>query len=123
MKGIRLLIAQLLIVFLLTVLMWVAIWQVLYWRLWWFDIPMHVLGGVWAAVCASWLLARRGETAPLLWCLVFALAVGVTWEVFEYSEGIAFPQYLSYPIDTAKDLVMDLAGAVLGWLLAGKLQK
>jgi hypothetical protein len=123
MRGSRVLFAQFLVALLLAVLMWVAVWQFLYWRLWWFDIPMHVLGGVWASLCIAWLLARRGETVPIVWCLLFTLAIGGTWELFEYSEGITFPQYMSYPADTLKDLTMDLVGAVLGWVLADKVEK
>jgi hypothetical protein len=52
---------------------------------------------------------------------VFTLAIGIGWELFEYSEGIAFPRYFSYPADTIKDLVMDLVGGALGWFLATKL--
>lgn len=114
--------AQFIAAFLLAALMWIALWQTLYWRFWWFDIPMHLLGGVWAALCVSWVLARRGETPPLLWCVVFTLAVGVAWEVFEYAEGITFPEYFSYPIDTAKDLGMNVIGAVIGWSLGNKLR-
>ncbi len=121
MKGARILAAQFLAALVLAVFMWIAISQALYWRWWWFDIPMHVLGGVWGALCAAWLLARRGEPVSLLWCLIFTLVAGVAWEFFEYSEGIAFPQYLSYGADTAKDLSMDLLGAVLGWVPANKL--
>jgi len=121
MSAGRILGVQFVAAFLLALLTWIAIWQSLYWRLWWFDIPMHILGGVWAGLCAAWLTARREEGFSLLWCLVFTLAIGIGWELFEYSEGIAFPRYFSYPADTIKDLVMDLVGGALGWFLATKL--
>src|SRR3989344_6987032 len=120
MQGIRLLLAQFFAILVLAVVMWVAVWFSLYWRVWWLDIPMHLFGGVWAALCAAWFFARRKEALSLVWCLVFALTIGVVWEIFEYVEGIAAPQYLSYSIDTAKDILMDLLGAVLGWIIARK---
>ena len=120
-KSDRILLAQFFVVLLLAVATWLAVWQSLLWRIWWFDIPMHLLGGLWSGLCAAWLLARRGVDFSLGWCLAFALAVGLVWEIFEYSEGIAFPQYLSYPVDTVKDILMVVLGAVFGFLLARKL--
>ena len=121
MQGQRILWAQLLTVFALALLTWLAIGYSLYWRFWWFDIPMHILGGVWAGFCAAWLLARREESFSLAWCIALTLFVGIAWEIFEYSEGIAMPQYLSYPLDTVKDIFMDLLGAVLAFLIARRL--
>ena len=116
----RLLFAQLFVVFLLAVSWWTAVAYALYWRIWWLDIPMHILAGVWAGLCGAWIMERRGEHASLLWCTVFVLAIGVSWEIFEYSEGIALPRYTSYPVDTAKDILMDLLGAFLAWTAVRK---
>ena len=117
----RLLFAQLLILFPLAVTSWLAVEYSLYWRIWWLDIPMHLLGGLWAGIFSVWLIARRDNHPSLLWCLTFALFVGVAWEVFEYSEGIAAAYHFSYPFDTAKDLAMDLLGAIFGWILGQRL--
>ena len=78
---------------------------------------MHFFGGMWAGIFGMWLMARRGSSLSLLQCLMFALFVGVAWEIFEYSEGIADSFHFDYPFDTAKDLVMDLLGAVLASIL------
>ena len=121
MPTLRLLVAQLVVVLPLAVVTWAAVSYALYWRIWWLDIPMHFAGGMWAGLCAAWLLARRGNSFSLLWCLGFALAVGVAWEIFEYSEGIAGAYYMSYQADTAKDIVMDLLGAAGGWVVASRL--
>lgn len=121
MPAVRVLIAQFTAAALLAVAMWIVVSNALYWRFPWVDVPMHVLGGVWAGLCASWILARNGASAPLAWCFAFALALGIAWELFEYSEGIVMSRHLSYTADTAKDIAMDLAGAALGWLFARKL--
>ena len=117
----RLLFAQFLVILPLAVLTWFAVAYALYWRIWWLDIPMHVFGGMWAGLCGAWILARRGHSFQLAWCLAFTLSVGVAWEVFEYAEGIAMPRYLNCPLDTAMDLAMGLVGGALGWLLATRL--
>ena len=121
MSEFRLLLAQLLLLIPLSVTTWLAVEYFLYWRIWWLDIPMHFFGGMWAGLCGLWLIARRGNPASLLSCLAFALFIGIAWEVFEYSEGIAASYHFSYPFDTAKDIVLDLLGATLGWILAKRL--
>ena|SRR3989338_1591622 len=121
MSESRLLIAQLLLLIPLSVTTWFAVEYFLYWRLWWLDIPMHFFGGMWAGLCGLWLITRRGNSPSLALCLAFALFIGVAWEVFEYSEGIAASYHFSYPFDTAKDIVLDLLGATLGWILAKRL--
>lgn len=118
MSARHILFAQLLAALILAILTWVAVSFYLYWRLWWFDIPMHAIGGLWAGLCAAWFLARREKPFSLAWCLGFAFVVGIAWEVFEYSEGIAAPYFLDYPLDTLKDLTADLVGAAAGYLLA-----
>src|SRR3989344_86147 len=114
MSAGRILLAQFLAALLLAVFTWITISYSLYWRIWWLDIPMHFLGGMWAVLFAAWFFARRGEPFPLLWCLGFAFVIGIVWEIFEYVEGIILPQYLSYTVDTVKDICMDILGAALG---------
>lgn len=121
MSELRFLLAQLVVVLPLAVVTWLAVAYLLYWHLWWLDIPMHFAGGMWAGLCGAWILVRRGQPFSLLWCLIFALLVGVGWEIFEYIEGITYPRHFGYSFDTAKDLVMDLLGAALGWFLAKRL--
>ena len=120
MSEFRLLLAQLLLLVPLSITTWFAVEYFLYWRIWWLDIPMHFFGGMWAGLCGLWLITRRGNSPSLILCLAFALFVGIAWEVFEYSEGIT-ASHFSYLFDTAKDIVMDLLGAALGWVLAKRL--
>jgi len=122
MHSVRILWAQFFAATLLAVLTWIAVWHSLYWYWWWFDIPMHILGGTWAGLCAAWLVARRGNTFTLVGCLAFGLLVGAAWEVFEYIEKIAVI-YENYIADTMTDLVMDIIGAALGYMVAHTLYR
>jgi hypothetical protein len=113
MQTRRLLFAQFFAVLLLAALTQIAIAEYLYWRIWWFDIPMHVLGGFWAGLFGAWMLRIFGLEVSMLRCMLFALAVGVVWEVFEYYSGLTDFMYISYSADVAKDLVMDVIGGAL----------
>lgn len=114
----RLLFAQLITAAVLTVFTWVAVTYFLYWRIWWFDMPMHILGGLYAALLAAWLVAYRGSPISLPLCLLFALLTGIVWEIFEYSEGITNAYHFNYITDVFKDVVIGLIGGFSGWVLA-----
>ncbi len=86
--------------------------------IWWFDIPMHFFGGFCAGLVSLYFYAcfhrRRERTMTPLRVWVTAvggvLAVGLVWELFEYSTGITSNALGNYALDTVKDLVMDLLG-------------
>lgn len=89
-----------------------AIAHFLYWRYPWFDVPMHLLGGVVVAVTLVAVLPRLQKLA----FLAALAAVFVGWEVFEYAFGI--PRESNYVFDTALDLLNDSIGASMVYLFA-----
>jgi hypothetical protein len=106
------LIAALLLSGALLALHYVAMEEFLYWRYAWFDIPMHFLGGLSLGVLGVGLLHRRRPAALAL----FVAAAFVAWEIFEVVFGL--PLESNYVSDTALDIVMDSAGALLAYLAA-----
>lgn len=89
-----------------------------YWKFPWLDLLTHFLGGMVLGFAALWIgrgyevvrgvtLSRRQEFYLILGC---ALGVGITWEVFEYVNGLFEVQH--YVVDTSIDLVMDTLGAL-----------
>jgi glycopeptide antibiotics resistance protein len=91
----------------------------LYWRYLWLDMPIHVLGGM---VAALGYLSARDFLPSLppryfsLWMtLAFVLAVAVTWEIFEVRIGIIFEE-VDYVLDTIIDLCLGLCGGAIGYL-------
>ena len=86
-----------------------------YETLWWFDMPMHFLGGVsvmyLAAVSVFPRLKRGMPVAKYVRaCVLLAVALGVLWEVLEF----VLYRYVGGPafdlLDTLSDLFFDLAG-------------
>lgn len=113
-----------------------AVYFYLYWVVWWLDIVMHVLGGLWVALLAVWFLYFSGKVnvnnTSLFSALIIVLGIvalgGVFWEFFEFS----FDKILLGKIgnfiklaglvqlgvsDTMSDLFFDLAGGLLGGLI------
>ena len=91
-----------------------------YWysAMWWFDIPMHIMGGIFLALFAGAFFFRK--LLPLhfkevvVTILLFVLIVGLGWEIFEYlvQSVIKGAQLANFP-DSVKDMLMDLLGGVL----------
>jgi hypothetical protein len=98
-----------------------SIFYSLFYEIWWLDIPMHFLGGLWIALLSAWFFShfsffysRKGNTKFVWSTLVFlVILIGVLWEIFEYTTGIAaLPS--EYWFDTLLDMVMDFLGVVVG---------
>jgi hypothetical protein len=98
----------------------------LYYILWWFDMPMHLLGGV--VVGMGFLtvpfFARflpRYEKKTLAWALsgiLFVFVVGFLWELFEYVVQAYTHADLANVLDSFSDLCFDIAGGALVMMLA-----
>ena len=95
----------------------------LYWSMWWYDLLVHFLGGFWVSLAGLWFVFFSGYT-PLkvrkpfdiiATALVVSFSFGVLWELFEYVVGRDLIA-LNYVSDTSIDLVMDMAGALSGYL-------
>ncbi|MBU1557840.1 hypothetical protein KKC45_02665 [Patescibacteria group bacterium] len=95
----------------------------LYWKLWWFDIIMHFLGGLWVGMSALWIYYFSGffgnlrKDPPFIFLLSFlsVLAIGLGWEVFEFLIEIDFSNH--YVSDTALDLIMDIVGGIIASIM------
>ncbi len=104
----------------------VALQLFLYWHLWWFDIPMHILGG--AVVALGAFVLRDLRMYPLtgiarsFWqSLALVGFVMVVWELFELWAGI--PITAAYPLDTMIDVSVGFVGGVVGYYVAISLDK
>lgn len=94
----------------------VAIDRSWYYTYWWFDIPMHILGG---AVIAFVILYGYKVLSPeekgkqlTFFVLVFSVFfVGVVWEIYEYVIDLMYTHLGWDAIDTGKDLIDDVIGA------------
>ena len=100
-----------------------------YYSMWWFDIPMHIAGGVWVA-SAFFYIARERRILPanpiaaFLFCHGIVALIGELWEFYEFLADIyVFHTYtpLAAPgglhFDTLKDLFDDLVGGSVATLL------
>lgn len=90
---------------------------------WWFDIPMHLLGGVAVTYSAfivlnyfkkQNILSIKWRPLDILILLGLAALAATTWELMEFTFDIYFDTGLQGSLlDTVKDLCMGLIGGGL----------
>lgn len=102
----------------------VSIQFFLYWKYVWLDIPVHAFAGV-ACVFGLYMLpyfgiTRFANTNTLSKSVLFALVVGLVWEVFEYTAGVSQSEP-GFVLDTIIDLCMDVFGGSVGYFISKKL--
>ena len=86
---------------------------------WWWDLPMHFLGGILAGLIGAWLFAVRGRRPAFFAAFLGALVLGIGVESAEYLLGFTYSPWMSYPVDVIKDLILDLVGgSFVGYLLS-----
>jgi hypothetical protein len=100
-----------------------------YWysSIWWFDMPMHFLGGFWLGLVYIWFFSRK----DILFSPSFAffgkiilgvLLVGIAWEIFEFYFINQVAQNSFDLLDTLSDLFFDLSGGLCAILYIWKKQ-
>jgi hypothetical protein len=92
---------------------------------WWWDLFLHTLSGIIIGIIGFYwvyLLSRRGDApcpmTPLFvatFSVSFAIALGVIWEIFEFSMDSFFGMHMqkSGLVDTMWDLIVDTLGALI----------
>jgi|SRR3989344_3070127 len=79
-----------------------------YFSIWWFDMPMHFLGGVFIGLLSLAIFPRR----PVLTAFLGVLAIGALWEIFEFSLDTFITYNPHNLLDTLSDIAFDLTGGL-----------
>lgn len=95
----------------------------LYWynSIWYFDMIMHFLGGLWVGLISLYFFSSK---TPYLKILLFVLFIGLGWEIFELLFNNIIAQNPFNALDTISDIFFDLSGGLCAILYVWKkLQK
>jgi len=89
-----------------------------YVKLWWLDVAMHFLGGLWIGGVALWYYFVSGRIGIseknknyLIVSVVVVLVIGLSWEVFEIGVDNVTDLYSYQYLDGFYDMIMDTLGA------------
>ncbi len=84
--------------------------------LWWFDMPMHFLGGftVFFFCAIVWLPARKWVSNGrfLFEAVITTVLIGVLWEALELYLYLTYGSPGFITLDAISDVFFDLAGAL-----------
>lgn len=88
----------------------------LYWYslMWYFDMPMHFLGGVWVGLLVLFILdTKKARYLSVTNVILGVLLIGVAWEVYEVVVNNLIAQLPFNTFDTLSDICFDLSGGAL----------
>jgi hypothetical protein len=93
-----------------------------YFSIWYFDMPMHFLGGLLVGFLVLYLFFPRISLSPsaIVKILLLVLVVGIGWEVFEVLVDNFIAQNPFNALDTFSDLFFDLSGGAFALLYFSK---
>jgi hypothetical protein len=101
----------------------------LYWIYNWYDIPMHILGGLWVSLFSIYLYTYFDKDIfasdyhkKVLKIVILSLTfMTISWEIFELLGKLTF---LSdgkwYWFDTIKDIIDGFIGGMIGYYFYSK---
>ncbi|MCX6752871.1 MAG: hypothetical protein NTW62_00795 [Candidatus Nomurabacteria bacterium] len=98
----------------------------LYWyiSIWYFDMPMHFLGGVFvgllAVYCSKFVkinLLELNFKEQILYVFLFTLIVGIGWEFFEIIFNNILGGQFFNTLDTISDICFDLSGGLASYFV------
>jgi len=85
-----------------------------YSSMWYFDILMHFLGGLWVGLFVFWLLKIKDISFSSVSKILFGvLIIGALWEIFEIVVNNLIAKNTFNVTDTVTDLIMDMIGGVV----------
>jgi hypothetical protein len=104
----------------------IALKLFLYWHYFWFDLPMHFLGGS-VVVLGAFSFAEL--KIPYFYKIImspyavsaFLVVVMAGWEVFEIWAGI--PIEANFLFDTTLDVIMGTLGGFVGYFVATRVKE
>ncbi len=96
----------------------------LYWVYKWYDIPMHMLGGLWVSLFTlsfypylnKHYLVKDFNINPLYAVFISLLFMIIAWEIFELIGGMALLSDRGYWPDTLGDVLNGYIGGIVGYL-------
>lgn len=97
----------------------------LYGYIWWLDTLLHFSAGLCLGLASLgvYYLYKEDASLPslstaLLITLLCPFLIGIAWEIFEYFGGLTDNSIGNYPLDTVKDLMFDVGGGYVAYLVS-----
>jgi len=117
MESKKFLIRLLLLIFFIFLLDYLAMQFYWYSSIWYLDMLIHFLGGLWLGLALVWLFRIKEISFKSIFYLILGvLLIGVLWEIFEIIIDETITGNSFNILDTISDILFDLAGGSLALL-------
>ncbi|OGI64849.1 hypothetical protein A3H53_04735 [Candidatus Nomurabacteria bacterium RIFCSPLOWO2_02_FULL_40_10] len=84
-----------------------------YYSLWYLDVIMHFLGGIWIGILYFYIFPSKESSLNAVFkMLFFILAIGIGWEMFEMLVNDVIAKNPFDYLDTFSDIFFDLFGGL-----------
>lgn len=103
----------------LCIVNFVAIKGLWYYLFWYFDMPMHFIGGMtvlFLIVYVFYNQISKKSSIPVYQLLLTVFIIGFAWEVYEQIVSMYISHNPQIYFDSLSDLCFDLAGGIFGLL-------
>lgn len=102
-----------------------------YWTYRWYDIPMHIAGGLWVSLFFLFLydyfvtrFTIHNYKLKVFWVVFFVLLfITISWEIFEVVGGINNLNDVGYWPDSLGDILNGFIGGFIGYFFFVKSKK
>lgn len=82
-----------------------------YFSIWYFDMPMHILGGFWLGLVFFWFFQIKDLSFINISKIILGLLlIGFLWEFFEISVDKIITEKSFSTLDSFSDICFDLVG-------------
>lgn len=106
------------IIFLLNTLAMKFHW---YFTVWWFDMPMHLLGGFWIGLLLfSIFRVKNINSKNITKVILLFLVIAFGWELFEVSVDKIITKNIFNILDTSSDIFFGISGVLFSVLYFNK---
>jgi hypothetical protein len=103
----------------LCVINFIALKGLWYYLFWYFDMPMHFIGGMTVLFLLVYIFYNKISTKqniPVGQLLLAVFFIGFSWEIYEQLVSVLISHNPQIYIDSISDIFFDLAGGVFGLL-------
>lgn len=88
-----------------------------YFSIWYFDMPMHILGSFWLGLSFIWFFQIKDLSFLNIFKIILGvLLIGLFWEFFEISVDKVITEKSLNVLDSFSDLSFDLVGGLISLL-------
>ena len=88
-----------------------------YFSIWYFDMPMHIIGGFWIGLAFLWFFKIKELSFDTILKIILGfLIIAISWEIFEILVDKTITLNPFNTLDTLSDICFGFAGTLISFI-------